>query len=871
MPPDDSKAVPRWQPRVRILCLHGRCQTASTFEHKLQVLRAKAASFAELVFIDGPVELPLQHEERINTRGWWSDQKDEERVREVLELAWSEQGPFDGVLGFSEGASAAVALCRFAAAAGSDGPGAGLRFAILAGAPFPSFVKGSASKVKLPSLHLASTADTIVSLGESLRLAEQVFEMARIHKHDGGHVVPQRAEDVRLVADFMQKQREQIYPWSEVEGQGFCPINAGDEEHPLVNVDQREELEALEHFFPDELARIFPAFPVRLVMRLPHDAVLHFSFPPSYPQMGACRCELESESLAIRHHMKDILDAADKERQPPGFPSVLSMFQAAHDWIHEHEETLASAAAGGLPSGADDDGDAPAEESGVDAWWLREEIEVDDELQKKAERDATKLVPDDDGGVTWARAFGAGAYTRPWEFVVGLVGKPSAGKSTLFNALTRPQSEEQEAAMAPHPFTTIDPNVGAGWFAAPCPAAPLGLSNAAKPEHGEAPGGRRQLPLLVKDVAGLVPGAYLGRGRGNSFLNDLLEADSLIHVVDASGRSDSEGVDQGSSGAEGSPKGATDPLDEVGWVRREIHMWIFCNVRAKWDSVRKKARMATTHVAREAVADRLFSLFTGYHSSRQLVTQVYEAAGFSLAGIAEAVYGWGEYELHLLVACFLRARFPIVVALNKADTPEAKGRIDVIQAALGSACVPVSARSEWWLWEQQRKGHLSYLMGGGAETVKLSAKAPAAVVEHWKTLRSGVLERFGSTGAQEVVSVAVRRRHALFVCPVMDFDTFEPLQRAGTSAAGGKATSSASQTRAPLATMVMLRPMSTIDEAFAALKHEQMLRGDFVRAEVLMDADKRSVRVLKRDDTLIAGVGIQGSVVLKVLTNKKAR
>lgn len=45
------------------------------------------------------------------------------------------------------------------------------------------------------------------------------------------------------------------------------------------------------------------------------------------------------------------------------------------------------------------------------------------------------------------------------------------------------------------------------------------------------------------------PGAYLGRGRGNAFLNDLVDADSLVHVVDASGRSDAEGVDHGASKA----------------------------------------------------------------------------------------------------------------------------------------------------------------------------------------------------------------------------------------------------------------------------------------------------------------------------------
>lgn len=47
--------------------------------------------------------------------------------------------------------------------------------------------------------------------------------------------------------------------------------------------------------------------------------------------------------------------------------------------------------------------------------------------------------------------------------------------------------------------------------------------------------------IIIKDVAGLVPGAYQGRGKGNAFLNDLCDADVLIHVLDASGCSDKEG------------------------------------------------------------------------------------------------------------------------------------------------------------------------------------------------------------------------------------------------------------------------------------------------------------------------------------------
>ena len=104
------------------------------------------------------------------------------------------------------------------------------------------------------------------------------------------------------------------------------------------------------------------------------------------------------------------------------------------------------------------------------------------------------------------------------------------------------------------------------------PGAPL--AGRAAPEHGRAPGGARLLPLVIKDVAGLVPGARDGRGRGNQFLNDLVDADVLIHVVDASGRSDREGVEGG--------EGSGDPLDDVMWVRDEIHGWIFTNVRRKW-------------------------------------------------------------------------------------------------------------------------------------------------------------------------------------------------------------------------------------------------------------------------------------------------
>jgi ribosome-binding ATPase YchF (GTP1/OBG family) len=50
------------------------------------------------------------------------------------------------------------------------------------------------------------------------------------------------------------------------------------------------------------------------------------------------------------------------------------------------------------------------------------------------------------------------------------------------------------------------------------------------------------VPIELLDVAGLVPGAHMGKGLGNRFLDDLRKADGLVHVVDVSGTTDAEGV-----------------------------------------------------------------------------------------------------------------------------------------------------------------------------------------------------------------------------------------------------------------------------------------------------------------------------------------
>ena len=102
---------------------------------------------------------------------------------------------------------------------------------------------------------------------------------------------------------------------------------------------------------------------------------------------------------------------------------------------------------------------------------------------------------------------------------VGIVGMPNAGKSSLFNALTRAGAEA-----ANYPFTTIEPNV------AVVPVVDERLDRVA-----ETIGASNVVHDTIDfhDIAGLVRGAHEGEGLGNRFLANIREVDAIVHVVRA--------------------------------------------------------------------------------------------------------------------------------------------------------------------------------------------------------------------------------------------------------------------------------------------------------------------------------------------------
>ena len=128
---------------------------------------------------------------------------------------------------------------------------------------------------------------------------------------------------------------------------------------------------------------------------------------------------------------------------------------------------------------------------------------------------------------------------------VGIVGMPNAGKSSLFNALSRAGAEA-----ANYPFTTIEPNV------AVVPVQDERLDAVAR-----TIGASSVVPDTIEfhDIAGLVAGAHKGEGLGNQFLANIRETDALLHVVRTHG---DENVIH--------PDGRVDPAADIETIETEL-------------------------------------------------------------------------------------------------------------------------------------------------------------------------------------------------------------------------------------------------------------------------------------------------------------
>lgn len=317
---------------------------------------------------------------------------------------------------------------------------------------------------------------------------------------------------------------------------------------------------------------------------------------------------------------------------------------------------------------------------------------------------------------------------------LSLIGSPNSGKSTFFKAATL-----KDVKIAPYPFTTLEPNEGLAHVTAKCVCSDLGT----KCIHCVAD--VRFIPVKLWDVAGLVPEAHLGKGRGNEFLTDVMKASGFIQVVDSSGRTDSEG----------NPAQGFDPSKTVEMLQKELDYWLLSLIKKDWRIIQQGADFSKTIAAR----------LSGLGFSEGVVKRTAEKLGASRDS--------EEMVLLDFVSALRKHTKPSMIAANKCDVRSAQANIEKMRSEFPEyPVIPTSAEIELALREASKEGMIEYTPGNSSIKIiseeKMNQKQRFAV-----NFMSEFLKEQGITGVQQCLNNLVfELLDMIVVYPVADVHKF---------------------------------------------------------------------------------------------------
>jgi len=327
---------------------------------------------------------------------------------------------------------------------------------------------------------------------------------------------------------------------------------------------------------------------------------------------------------------------------------------------------------------------------------------------------------------------------------VGVVGKPNVGKSTFFSAATL-----AHVAIANYPFTTIKPNIGVGYVRSPCVCREFNVTD--NPGNSTCMNGIRLIPVELVDCAGLVPGAWQGRGLGNQFLDEIRQADALIHVVDAAGSTDSEGKP--------CDPGTHNPTEDVEFLEHELDMWLLQIVKKEWDRA-----VHRVEGAKEDLSQILEEKLSGLGIKRDHIVKARTKTGVNF----EKPSSWSDDQLLALVTELRRFSKPLLIAANKMDVPAAEKNLEPLQS-LGHMVVPCSAEAELALRRAAEKEIITYLPGDSNFKVNERHQPTPDQLNALTRIKEKILLPLGSTGVQDALNLGFfRLLQMITVYPVED-------------------------------------------------------------------------------------------------------
>jgi ribosome-binding ATPase YchF (GTP1/OBG family) len=335
-------------------------------------------------------------------------------------------------------------------------------------------------------------------------------------------------------------------------------------------------------------------------------------------------------------------------------------------------------------------------------------------------------------------------------FTIGIVGKPSSGKTTFLNAACLTNAKVSEL-----PFTTIEPNKGIAYVKTKCVCRELNVED--NPKNSICIEGFRFIPVNMLDVAGLVPDAHKGKGLGNKFLSDLIQADVLLHIVDISGSLDKSGnlISEG--------KG--NPYEDILFLENEINLWFKSIIeREDWS---KFTKVLLTE--RKKVVDALFDRLSGMKINKAHIIQSLKESNLFDRNPST----WTDSDLFTFSEVLRKISKPILILANKIDKESSKSNLDELQKNYNGPIIPCSALAEHILRTYDEKKVISYLPGStDISSVDLQALKDTEV-QTLKKIKEKILTPYEGTGIQKALNYASNTiANQICVYPVSDANNY---------------------------------------------------------------------------------------------------
>jgi len=312
--------------------------------------------------------------------------------------------------------------------------------------------------------------------------------------------------------------------------------------------------------------------------------------------------------------------------------------------------------------------------------------------------------------------------------LIGVVGKANVGKSTFFKAATL-----SEVEIANYPFATIEPNSGVGYVRHTC--IEKFFKTKCNPQKGFCIDGQRFIPIKLVDVAGLVPGAHLGKGMGNKFLNDLSSADVLIHVVDMAGTTNENG--------ESVKAGSYDPAKDILFLEEELDMWFYSLMAKNWEKFSKRSALE-----KKEAAKTLHAQFSGLKINFAMIKKA-----MSELKLGNDLTKWSEDDIKKFASKLRAVSKPTIIAANKIDVSTGESNYKRMKKQFPEhIIIPCSSESELALREAAKHELIEYIPGDANFKIKgkLTDKQKKALEFITKFLK-----KWKNTGVQKCLNTAV--------------------------------------------------------------------------------------------------------------------